>query len=124
MKATSNLGAFPTLLDSIYMAQEDEPSTDNIPTPGEKASDPDFDYTSGEELVEQLPDKEEIPKDLRRHFWRTVLFVNGLILFVCVGLLLWAVQGMRQEGLFLIALGIFCGLFAYRLYRQFNQEYR
>lgn len=68
------------------------------PDPGAAAEEHEFDVTTGEDLVERLPDASEAPRSLRRRFWAAVWLLKFALLGTTFGLLLvyfwgWTVRG-------------------------------
>ncbi len=84
-----------------------------------EAAEPDFDVTTGDELVDSLPDPSEVSRELKVAFWTVVVLTNGAILGLAVGVLLIGLLGWYQDGLVSIAIGLVLGGMAYRRYRLF-----
>lgn len=97
-----------------------EDSTDDtVPdNPADELPDP------GQELVDQLPDSDEVPSYVRRMFWSAVALTNGALLATSLGIILFIVApDWRVEALGLIGIGIVCAAGVYVRYRQFKNRH-
>lgn len=103
-------------------ADEETAHEPDVPDPGAEAERVEFDVTSGEDLVDRLPAESEVPKDLKRTFWRLVLQLKVAILGVSFGLLLAYFWNWTTRGGLLVLLGVAAGVWAYRGVRRFQRS--
>lgn len=97
---------------------DDSPGDPPIPTPGENAAEPEFDAQTGQDLVDQLPDRSEVPRHIRRSFWLVVFHVNVAVMGISVGIAVIVILRWWRFGLGAILIGvIFAGLAYYRYWR-------
>ncbi|MFP4217862.1 MAG: hypothetical protein ACLFR6_03360 [Salinarchaeum sp.] len=85
------------------------------------AASPDFDTQTGEDLVESLPDPEEVPREIKVAFWTVVMLVNGAMLTGSIGLLALAL-GWLQWAAILLGTTLILAALAYRRYWLFTRE--
>ncbi len=84
------------------------------------AAEPEFDTQTGEDLVESLPDPEEVPREIKVAFWTVVMLVNGAMLTGSIGLLALAL-GWLQWAAILLGTTAILGALAYRRYWLFTR---
>lgn len=87
--------------------------------PEAELRDPD----SGSVTIPEVSTAEtDVPPDLLKAFWGTVLAVNGAVLGLSVGLLLVVFRGDLRRGGILLVGGLVLLGFAYRRYRSYRLE--
>jgi len=70
---------------------------------------PEFDVTTGEDLVEALPDESEIPPEVRTTFWSTVLLLKVALLATTLAALLAYFRSQYLLGAGLATVGLVAG---------------
>ena len=85
------------------------------------AASPDFDTQTSEDLVESLPDPEEVPQEIKVAFWTVVMLINGAMLTGSIGLLALAL-GWLQWAAILLGTTLILAALAYRRYWLFTRE--
>lgn len=68
------------------------------------------------------PDTSDVPPELLKAFWSTVLVVNGAVFAFALGLMILVFWGDVERGLALVAGGVILSGFAYRRYRNYRQS--
>ena len=87
--------------------------------------DPEFDVTTGEELVPEAPGPGESaggggpPPELATAFWGCVLFVNVGLFTGVGGVAVYVAAGMRTLGLALLAVTLVCAVGFVRMYGRY-----
>lgn len=92
------------------------------PDPGSEAEDVEFDVTSGEDLVDELPDPSEAPAELRQSFWAIVLLLDVGFFAVVVGPLLAYSWGWTSRGGALFLVGVVALVHAAIRIRRFQRS--
>lgn len=117
---------FPTepLAWAVPSDEQDDPLGDlegrfEPPDAGEDLAS--FDVT-GEELVDELPDPSEAPRDLLETFVVVVVMVNISLFITTLGILLLLVAGWYRVGGGLLAIGLLSGGWAVVRYRSFRRS--
>lgn len=90
------------------------------PDPGAAAEAHDFDVTTGEDLVDRLPDASEAPRQLRRRFWAVVWILKFALMATSLGLLLAYFWGWHVRGGALATAGVVAFVVAAVLVRRFQ----
>lgn len=67
-------------------------------------------------------DEADVDAEIAQTFWIVVLIVNGAVLFVSVGPMLWFFWGWTRKGVALILGGLLLFGLAYRRYRRFMRN--
>lgn len=91
--------------------------------PGKQYEDPDFDVTTGEELVERLPDEGEIPQELAKTFWALVLLCNVALFAISLGAMLWYFWGWTERGGLMVLVGLIAAGSAAARYWRYQREH-
>lgn len=123
-------GPNPVLITSLRQPRtvffdersEHEPDPPDVPDPGSEAEDVEFDVTTGEELVERLPDPSEVPAEIHRAFWTTVLLANVALLALALGAMVWIFRGWTTRGGILVFVGLLAGIRVYLRVRRYERE--
>lgn len=102
----------------------DEPSEHepDLPDPGAEAEDVEFDVTSGQDLVDRLPDEAEIDRELKETFWTVVVLLDVAGIAIALGLLLAYFWGWTSRGGLLVAIGLVAGVGAAVRIRRFQRS--
>lgn len=82
---------------------DDEPEE---PDPGAEAEAVEFEATSSEELVEDLPDASDVPADVKRTFWLAVLLLKVGVIAIALGCMLAYFWGWTTRGGLLVLAGV------------------
>ena len=98
---------------------EQEPSE---PDPGADAERVEFGVTSGEDLVEGLPDAAEASPDVKRTFWVSVLLVKVAVFAITLGLLTAYFWGWTTRGGLLVLGGSLAIVDVYVRVRRFKRR--
>ncbi|WIV67622.1 DUF7322 domain-containing protein [Natrialbaceae archaeon AArc-T1-2] len=73
-------------------------------------------------IPEVETDESDVPSELLKTFWATVIVVNAAVLFVSVGVMIIGFLGRFRDGGVLIVGGLALFGFAYRRYRAFRDS--
>jgi len=113
------------VLDEDRPAEPDDPpygEPDPEPDPEADLPDPESELPPSVEVP--APDSGDVPDELAREFWVTVLVFNAALLSVAVGVLMVAFDVERPLGLGLAVLGLLLVRRGYRLYRSLDERHR
>lgn len=102
----------------------DEPSEHepDLPDPGAEAEDVEFDVTSGEDLVDRLPDESDISQDVKQSFWTVVILLDVAGISLALGLMVAYFWGWTSRGGLLVAIGLVAATGAYVRIRRFQRS--
>lgn len=87
--------------------------------PEAELRDPDSDTIT---IPEVSTDETDVPSELLKTFWATVIVINAAVLFVSVGVMVIGFLGRFRDGAVLILGGLVLFGFAYRRYRAFRDS--
>lgn len=76
---------------------------------GSVEAEPEFDVTSGEDLVDALPSGDEIPGDVQRVFWSSFLLLKIAILALSIAAMLAYFRGQYQFAAGIAIVGLLAG---------------
>ncbi|AGN00393.1 hypothetical protein L593_02210 [Salinarchaeum sp. Harcht-Bsk1] len=92
-------------------AVPDEPFRDDEEPedPGAIEAEPEFDVRTGEDLVDDLPSGAEVPADVRKVFWSSVLLLKVALVSLTLAALLAYFRGQLLLAAGLAVLGLLAG---------------
>lgn len=111
-------GPAPRIAETAGTAEHLEPDEPDF---GTEAETVEFDVTTGEDLVERLPDDADVPPEVRRHFWAAAVMLNVAIFTVSLAAMLAYFWGWYEEALALLAVGVVAGIGVYRQVRKLQR---
>lgn len=92
--------------------EESLPTIPEVSVPDVETADP----------TDRLPDASEVPTEVRRPFWKAVVYTNVATVAASLGVLLILFRGRWTLGFGLLAIGGLAAIRVYQTYRAFKQR--